>query len=170
MLLTPLFITLLLYRVWFPALVVFVIAAVTDAADGYFARRLNQKSTLGRVLDPVADKLLMVSTYVVLAGQGEIPVWLAVVVASRDVLIVGGVVVIKLFSTSSLKIEPSVWGKATTFFQILTVVAVLGVKVAGARGRRLLYPLYVLTSALTCVSGYLYVKRGWESLNGNTYN
>lgn len=139
MLLVPVFVTCLIYQWWVPALSFFVIASVTDAADGYLARKLNQKSSLGVVLDPLADKLMMVSSYVVLSGERLIPPWLTVIVVSRDVLLIGGVVFLKLFAQNNVKIEPSLLGKGTTFSQILTVNMVLLHKILKAKHDFYLY-------------------------------
>lgn len=166
MVLVPVFVTLLIYQLWVPALLVFVVASATDALDGYLARRLNQKSALGAVIDPLADKVMMVSSYVVLSEQGLIPPWLTVMVVSRDVLLVGGVVFLKLFSSADIRIEPIVEGKLTTFFQILTVFFTLTSKIAGSKAKGLMWMLYACTAFMTCLSGYLYLKRGWEHLNG----
>ena len=166
MLLVPVFITLLIYRFWLPALLVFTVASVTDAADGYLARKLNQRTPVGVVLDPLADKLMMDSSYLVLAEEGMLPPWLAILVVSRDVLLVGGVVLIKLFSDKGVKVEPSIFGKITTFFQILTVICVLGTKVFALKCVALLWLLYLLTAFFTVLSGYTYLRKGWEYLNG----
>ncbi len=167
--LVPLFVTFVIYRMWGAALVTFVVAAATDALDGYLARRLNQRSYIGTLVDPLADKVLMGSSYVLLAQKGLIPPWLAVLVLSRDVLIVGGVVLLKLFSSAELAISPSLWGKLTTLFQVVTVVVVLCTKVFGC-SIHYAYPLYLVTSLLTVVSGYLYFRQGWEAVNGGVDN
>ncbi len=165
MLLVPVFITFMIYKWWKLALLTFFIAAVTDVLDGYFARRLNQKTALGAALDPLSDKVLMDSAFLVLSEQGLVPPWLAVVVISRDVLMVGGVVLLKLFGNGNLKIEPILAGKLTTFFQVLTVLAVLLSKVKGNPPEVLLRILYIVTLIFTVTSGYLYYKRGREFLN-----
>ncbi|RLA89883.1 MAG: CDP-diacylglycerol--glycerol-3-phosphate 3-phosphatidyltransferase, partial [Deltaproteobacteria bacterium] len=87
-LLTPVLVILLLEGRLSEALFVFIIAGVTDALDGLIARLYKQKTRLGAFLDPLADKLLLVTTYVILAVQGLVPSWLTVIVLSRDVLIV----------------------------------------------------------------------------------
>ncbi len=87
-LLTPVLVILLLEERLSEALFVFIIAGVTDGLDGLIARLYKQKSRLGAFLDPLADKILLVTTYVILAVQGLVPSWLTVIVLSRDVLIV----------------------------------------------------------------------------------
>ncbi len=165
MLLVPVFVTFMIYKRWGSALFVFVTAALTDALDGYLARRLNQKTLLGAVMDPLSDKVMMVSSFVVLSEQGLLPPWLTVIVVSRDALLVGGVVLLRLFGTGELRIEPAFVGKLTTFFQVLTVAAVLSFKVASFSPGMLLRVLYGVTAAMTLLSGYVYFRRGRELLN-----
>ncbi|MGD8687884.1 MAG: CDP-alcohol phosphatidyltransferase family protein, partial [Syntrophobacterales bacterium] len=93
-LLTPVLVILLLEERLSEALFVFIIAGVTDGLDGLIARLYKQKSRLGAFLDPLADKLLLVTTYVLLAFQNLVPSWLTVIVLSRDILIVLGVFVL----------------------------------------------------------------------------
>lgn len=106
------------------ALGILVAAGVSDGLDGLLARGLNQKSALGAYLDPIADKLLLSSSYFVLALKGKIGWWLAILVLSRDVLILVICVVILLI-VGYRPFPPSIWGKATTFFEILLVILVI---------------------------------------------
>ena len=89
------------------------------------ARALNQKTALGAYLDPIADKLLLSSSYFVLALKGKIGWWLAILVLGRDVLLLVACAVI-LLTVGYRPFPPSIWGKATTFFEILLIVMVLG--------------------------------------------
>jgi cardiolipin synthase len=120
----PFFIALLFYEQYAWALLILVFAASTDLMDGFLARSLNQKSALGAYLDPIADKLLLSSSFVVLALEGQIPRWVTILVIGRDVLILTTATVILLVSGYS-KFPPSVYGKLTTGSQILLVVVVL---------------------------------------------
>jgi cardiolipin synthase (CMP-forming) len=97
---------------------------ISDALDGLLARRLNQKTSLGAYLDPIADKLLLSSSYIVLAFKGQIGWWLAILVLGRDVLILVACAVILLAAGYRL-FPPSFWGKATTLFEILLVILAL---------------------------------------------
>ena len=127
--LVPLFIIALIERRPGEALVIFAVAGLTDLLDGIAARFLKQQSVLGAYLDPVADKLLLTSAFVILAIPGlhpglQIPVWVTVVVISRDVAIVVVALLIHLAIGIS-KFPPSRISKWTTAFQITAVVAVL---------------------------------------------
>ena len=106
------------------ALAILVVAGITDGLDGLLARQLNQKTALGAYLDPIADKLLLSSSYFVLALKGEIGWWLAILVLGRDVLLLVACAVI-LLTVGYRPFPPSIWGKATTFFEIFLIVLVL---------------------------------------------
>jgi len=106
------------------ALGILLLAGFTDALDGLLARGLNQKTPLGAYLDPIADKLLMSSSYLVLALHGKIHWWLVILVLGRDVLLLVASAVI-LITHGYRPFPPSLYGKATTFFEILLIVLVL---------------------------------------------
>jgi cardiolipin synthase (CMP-forming) len=116
------------------ALLVFFIASLTDFADGYIARRFDQQSKLGRVLDPAADKLLTTASFVVMAlpheGLPSIPVWLAVAVVSRDLLILIGSLAVYL-STGFKEFKPTYLGKINTFLELGLIVVFLAFHTAG---------------------------------------
>jgi cardiolipin synthase (CMP-forming) len=120
----PFFIVLIFYEKYSWALLILVLAALTDGMDGLLARSLNQKTALGAYLDPIADKLLLSSSFVVLALEGRMPRWLAILVIGRDVLILTTATVILLVS-GYRHFPPSIWGKITTGTQILLVLVVL---------------------------------------------
>jgi cardiolipin synthase len=129
MLLIPLFVILVVYGEFGWALAVFIAAGVTDGLDGIIARRTNQRTTLGAWLDPMADKLLLVTTFVVLTLPGlglvnRVPVWLTVLVISRDVVIVLTVAIVSL-AVGRRTFRPSVFGKAATAVYIVTSVVLL---------------------------------------------
>lgn len=124
LLLVPVLVILVIYGYSGWALITFVVAGVTDGLDGLIARRAGQRTSLGALLDPMADKLLLVSTFVVLTMPGlaltnRLPVWLTVLVISRDVIIVLTVAVVNL-AVDRFVFQPSVLGKVTTFGYILT--------------------------------------------------
>jgi cardiolipin synthase (CMP-forming) len=102
----------------------FVVAGMSDALDGYLARRLNQESELGAYLDPTADKLLLVSVFLVLGFLAELPLWLVIIVVSRDALIVGAVVLSSVMARP-VAARPLMISKATTAIQIVLVALVL---------------------------------------------
>lgn len=120
----PLFIILVFYRRYTWALGILILAALTDSMDGLLARSLNQKTRLGAYLDPIADKLLLSSSFVVLALNGQIRWWLAILVLGRDVLILTTASVI-LLTTGYRSFPPSIYGKLTTTLQIILVFVVL---------------------------------------------
>ncbi len=106
------------------ALWVFAGAAVTDGLDGFTARYFSQKTRLGALLDPIADKLLLSTAFITLAIMKQIPVWLSVIVISRDVVIVLGVSVLFL-SHIQFEMRPTLYSKLTTLFQLLLISLVL---------------------------------------------
>jgi cardiolipin synthase len=120
----PFFVMAIKYDRYDLALGILVAAGISDGLDGLLARTLNQKTPLGAYLDPIADKLLLSSSYLVLALKGKITWWLAIMVLGRDVLILVACAVI-LLSVGFRSFPPSVWGKATTFFEISMVFIVL---------------------------------------------
>lgn len=127
--LIPLFIIAMLDGESRKALLIFGIAGLTDALDGFIARFWNQESPLGAYLDPMADKLLLTSAYVILSFPhlnhgAEIPVWVTVLVLARDVLITA-VALIMYLAAGVRRFPPSILGKITTVFQVTAVVIVL---------------------------------------------
>ncbi|HKQ88067.1 MAG TPA: CDP-alcohol phosphatidyltransferase family protein [Candidatus Acidoferrales bacterium] len=120
----PFFIIAIKYDRYDLALGILFAAGISDGLDGLLARLLNQKTTLGAYLDPIADKLLLSSSYLVLALKGRIAWWLAIMVLGRDVLILMACAVI-LLVVGFRSFPPSIWGKATTLFEILLVLIVL---------------------------------------------
>ncbi len=137
---------------------VFVAAGASDGIDGWLARTTGTRSRLGALLDPVADKALLVSMYVTLAAIGVLPDWLAILVVFRDLVIVGGVIVLYLLGQPPA-IQPILLSKANTALQIVLAGAVLLVV-----GYRLALPglievLQWLTMATTIASGVVYVFR-----------
>lgn len=135
------------------ALAVFIAAGVSDALDGWLARVTDTRSALGAVLDPVADKALLVSVYVTLAAVGVLPDWIAVLVVFRDLLIVGGWLALWV-AGHRMAIEPILVSKANTALQIALVALALASAPA-----MLVQPTLWLTAAFTLVSGGIYVVR-----------
>jgi cardiolipin synthase (CMP-forming) len=152
----PLFIVSISYEHYRWALVILVIAGLSDAIDGLLARSLNQRSTLGAYLDPIADKLLLSSSFVILAFKHQIAMWLMIFVLSRDVIILVVAVVILLIS-GYRPFPPSILGKATTFFQIVMIFAVvLGAAYPSARLTTINSILMYTVATLTVVSAVHY--------------
>jgi cardiolipin synthase (CMP-forming) len=119
-----LFLILMSYERYKWALLVLVIAGFSDGIDGLIARKFNQRSSLGAYLDPIADKLLLSSSFVVLAFEKQIAWWLTILVLSRDVLILIVAAVI-ILASGYRPFPPSIYGKFTTFFQIILVFMVV---------------------------------------------
>ncbi|GAV34897.1 CDP-diacylglycerol--glycerol-3-phosphate 3-phosphatidyl transferase [Roseomonas sp. TAS13] len=143
------------------AFLLFLGAGLSDALDGWLARVLDARSSLGAVLDPVADKALLVSSYVALAATGVLPDWLAILVVFRDVLIVGGVVMLRMMGMPP-RISPSRLSKANTALQILLVAVALLLRgwpglLPGAFPLALLALLVPLVAVSTLLSGGAYV-------------
>lgn len=152
----PFFLILILYEKYRWALLVLVIAACSDAVDGLLARTLHQKSALGAYLDPIADKLLLSSSFVVLAMEKQLPWWLTIMVLSRDVLMLVVAAVILLIQ-GYRPFPPSLLGKATTFFEIgLVFFAVVGAGYPTEQVSYLVHYLEFLVAALVTVSGFHY--------------
>lgn len=125
--LVPAFIIAIWYQKPLIALIIFTTAGLTDALDGYVARKFNQVSQFGKILDPIADKALLISAFVFIFNsqlQIKFPFWYVVLVISRDLYILAGSFII-YFIKGYLKVNPSIFGKATTFFQIATVIYTL---------------------------------------------
>lgn len=127
--LIPIFVLLVVYGRLGEALLVFMTAGATDALDGLIARRAGQRTSLGAWLDPMADKLLLVTTFIVLTLPtipltNRLPLWLTIAVISRDIVIVGVVAIVNL-AVGPRTFRPSVLGKATTAAFILTSVVIM---------------------------------------------
>jgi len=154
--LLPVFLICLLYERYGWALILLVTAGLTDALDGLLARWLNQKSELGTFLDPVADKFLLSSAFVVLAFKGVIDWWLTILVLARDVSILAMAAVI-LLVVGPRTFPPSLVGKLTTLLQIVLVLAAVA---AAAFQSHLLHEaqrwLVYLVAAATVISGVNY--------------
>lgn len=142
------------------AFTVFVAAGISDGVDGAIARHVpGQASELGRFLDPIADKALLVSIFIMLAATGHAPLWLAVLVVSRDVLIVGGVI-ISWLASKPVPIVPLLISKANTAAQILYAALMLGDLGLAWQLATLVDIMGWLVAVLTLISAAAYV-RGW---------
>jgi cardiolipin synthase len=161
--LTPIFIIYLLNDQMISALIVFFLCGISDGLDGLIARLFNQKSILGSYLDPIADKLILSGSFVVLAVREFIPPWLGVTVISRDVLIALGICVLFL-TRSEISIRPSIVSKITTCFQFVTVILVLAKSPLGLP-LNIYKGFFFLTGGLTVISG-LHYMHGWFKMMG----
>ena len=165
----PVFLILLVYDRSGWALVVFFLAGLTDALDGLIARRFGQKTSVGAILDPIADKLLMNSSIVVLslermAFANPVPVWLMLLVIFRDAFILLGGLAFIL--TSGFRIfPPTIAGKTSTALQVVTLLAVLLYNWMGLT-QPALYVLFVATGLMTVFSGLQYLIIGRRLIEG----
>lgn len=170
MLLIPFFVVEVLYYVRtgnenyrFTALLCFAVAAICDGVDGYIARRYNQWSELGTILDPLADKMLLVSGIVLLSFDhapylDQIPLWLTVTIIARDLIILIGLVVIQ-FTVGKVKVKPHLTGKVATVLQMTTVLWAL------LKWPKPWLDVWTLSAAVfTGVSGFFYVWAGVQQL------
>jgi cardiolipin synthase len=160
LILIPVFVSALFYQRFIWALAVFVLAAITDGLDGLVARSFNQKTQLGAILDPMADKLLLVTAFIILSlprftNTPPIPFWLTATVISRDVFIVLGAAVINI-STGFSRFRPSLPGKINTFVQIVLIVLFLAANAFDVHPRFLSITYYA-TLAMAVFSGLHYI-------------
>ncbi|MBI3811180.1 MAG: CDP-alcohol phosphatidyltransferase family protein [Nitrospirae bacterium] len=162
-LLIPVFFYFLIYGYNGWALAVFLAASLTDSLDGLIARLANQRTRLGTYLDPLADKLLLTASFLTMAILQVIPVWTAVIVVSRDLILILGSLILHL-TQAQQEISPTFLGKSTTAVQLSYVTLILATAVV--RGSTIsLLPILVVMIGLTILSGLHYIYRGIRHLN-----
>jgi len=159
-LLIPFFVILMVYGYLGWALIVFFVAGLTDLFDGLLARTISRRTSLGAWLDPVADKLLLVTTFIVLTWPGlglvnRLPVWLTILMISRDVLIVLTVAVINL-AVGRREFRPSVYGKIATATYIVTCVTMMYFNYLRQPSMIVQAGIYA-SAIITLISGFHYV-------------
>ena len=156
-LLVPLIVWALLTDRMVLAFWTFFVAGVSDFLDGLLARLLKSRTALGAYLDPLADKTLMVAVFITLAVKGVIPLWLVIVVVSRDILIVAGALLILLFD-KNFAVRPHFMSKLNTAVQIILVAFLLGIGALGMSQNTFLAQfLYYVAGATTVLSGAVYI-------------
>ena len=156
LLLVPLIVWLMISGQSGAAFVLFIVAGVSDAVDGFLARSFNLRSTLGTYLDPLADKALLVSIYISLAVLAEVPLWVVILVVSRDLFIVGAVVLSWMLG-QPMEMRPLIISKLNTVVQIVLAAVVLGDLALGAGLGTLRTILVYLVGLLTIVSAAVYL-------------
>ena len=166
MVLIPVFVTLLFYQKFELALAVFVLAGLTDGLDGLLARRFDQESQLGTILDPIADKLMLVSAFIVLSMRSifpqpipshlPVPFWVTVAVISRDVFIIVGAAAINIM-TGFRGFRPSWLGKLNTTVQIVGITAIMFAASVPYYTGYYLPTVYAAVFAMAVLSGLHYV-------------
>lgn len=159
--LVPPFVILVIYyhpgleKLRIAALIVFLIAALTDAIDGFIATLNKQKTQLGAFLDPAADKILLVSAFICLSLANKfsirLPLWVLVIIVSREIILVLGLAIIHI-ATGNVEISSNLVGKVTTFFQMATVVAILV-------NFRYSYLIWNIAVFFTVISAISYIRR-----------
>lgn len=160
-LLLPFFAASLLYENYFYAVILFVIASVTDFLDGLIARWQKQITRFGSILDPVADKFFLVSTFIILTVQGLVPIWLTITVISRDIIVVTGWVILS-FVIQNPRVDPSSSGKFATALQFLLIGLVL-LSLNISSGFALPMVFMVLVAVITGFSGVFYIYNGMKA-------
>jgi len=147
------------------AIIVFILTISLDALDGYLARIRNEITKLGSVLDPIADKSLLVSAFILLSGNSiglthpHLPVWFVLLVISRDIVLIAGALIIKLFA-GSIQVQARILGKTATFFQTAVIAIVL------FKANGIVLTMVVLAAALfTLASAVQYIIEGYRQLD-----
>jgi cardiolipin synthase len=158
LIMVPLVIVMIGQERWGLAFVLFVAAGVSDGVDGFIARRFNMRSELGAYLDALADKALLVSIFIALSVVGVLPGWLAIVVVSRDLMIISAIIVSRLMERP-LPIKPMFVSKLNTAAQIAFAAMVLGTQAFGLDMPVLHGTAMVVVAGLTIVSAAAYLAR-----------
>ena len=154
---------------YWAAAILFAVAAASDGIDGWVARQFGQKSQLGRILDPIADKLLLVTAIVLLgtvgvSGLGKLPTWFPILVVSRDLILVAGTILVGTLLHNYHFVRPHWTGKICTFLQIAVVAFGLLMPT-----HPLAKVFLILAGLMTLVSLGVYLTRGWKLLHASSY-
>ena len=135
----------------------FMAAGISDAVDGFVAKHFHTESVFGSYLDPLADKALIMSVYITLGHQGYLPIWLVILVVFRDILIVGGVLLLFTIGPRDLRVAPLVISKINTAAQIILAAVALGGEAFGMPQPTVMMVLVWLIAATTALSGASYI-------------
>lgn len=147
------------------AFILFVVVGISDGVDGFIARNFNQRTELGAYLDPLADKTLLMSMFVVLGYLGNIPLWLVVIILTRDVLILAGVVVAFVLG-DPIEIKPLFVSKANTAVQIVLVAIALAMPAFGLDIEAIKTVLVWACALLTIASAFAYFAAWARHISG----
>jgi len=145
------------------ALAIFLLAIISDVIDGYIARTKRQKTKAGAILDPLADKALLITAFIFVRHVSiqyfsiTLPLWVLLIVISRDIIILIGSGIL-LATGNSIEIKPTWWGKLTTFFQMVTIISVI-------LELRSSWAFWWVASIFTIISGIDYIRKGINALN-----
>jgi cardiolipin synthase len=157
-LILPFFAASLIYKEYDYALMLFVVAAITDLLDGLVARITKQITDFGKILDPIADKFFLLTSFILMSVYELMPKWLTIIVISKDLIVITGSVIL-YFVTNKLKVEPSIWGKYASALQFILIgLILLSLYVRGSVD----FPLavFVVVAVITSISGVDYVVKG----------
>lgn len=163
--LVPAVVLAMLNMRWDWAFAGFLVAGISDGVDGFIARRFNQHSKLGAYLDPMADKVLLVSVFVVMGFIGELPLWLVVTMVSRDALIICAVLLSTVMA-HPVEMKPLYVSKANTAAQIVLAAVVLGELALGLHLDPLRPALILLSGVLTVASAAAYLVAWLRHMSG----
>ena len=166
LLFVPWFALVLLEGQFDTALALFLLMGLSDGLDGYLARRLQAQSALGKALDPLADKVMLVTGFVLLGHLGLLPAWLVVLAVGRDMLVTGGVLLLYLFRPE-IALQAAWAGKLNTFMQIALLLCVMLGQIA-AFPPLLFELLHVLVAALAVFSGAWYLMQWGRALSARS--
>jgi cardiolipin synthase len=165
--LAPVVVVSLIYQHWMTAFLLFVVASITDLLDGYFARRLKEQTVLGHYLDPIADKVLLISSFSAVTyihfSSLALPVWFFVMVLVRELVILGGGVFI-LLSGKQIKMEPSVLGKVTTASYMGLIMWIFVCRFIGWFPCKTFFVVVCIVATLSCVSLFHYCVRAFWAM------
>ena len=161
----PVLVWLILAGQFAAAFWIFVLAGISDAVDGFIAKRFDMRTQIGALLDPIADKTLLVSLYVTLGIAGQLPTWLVILVVSRDLMIVGGFLLVQLLVETSGS-QPLFISKANTALQIVLVALTLARLGFNLDDHGLSVGLILAVAATTILSSAGYLVRWGRSLAG----
>jgi cardiolipin synthase len=164
MLMTPLAVMMIISQRFLPAFLIFILAGVSDAIDGFIAKNYDLRTELGAYLDPLADKALLISIYVSLAIYAGLPAWIAVTVVSRDVMIVVAVLVSWLLD-KPVEIRPVWVSKLNTVAQIALAGFALGVRAYGLDSQPLQTFLEWVVAGTTLASGGVYIAQWLDHMS-----
>jgi cardiolipin synthase len=167
--LVPVIVWFVYQELYVIAFFLFLAAGISDAADGFIAKQFEQRSELGAYLDPLADKVMLVAIYVVLGTIGHLPSWIVIVVVSRDVAIVGAVILSWLLH-KPVRIAPHMVSKLTTVLQILLVMGVLAALAFATINPTMVVTGCVVTALLTLASLAVYLRDWLQHMTNGRNN
>lgn len=143
------------------ALVIFLVASLTDVLDGFIAKRNNQITNFGKLMDPIADKILILSAFIAFVGIGIVQAWMVIIIVLREVLITG----LRVLALTNNKVIPADGaGKTKTVSQVVSIVIILILRTAGAEGayENVIFAFMLLTVLFTLISGVSYLVKNKE--------